>query len=337
MSKFKIAKQHYQDPWQAPDPAQYQASEGLRRAITVAIRLQQPLLLTGEPGTGKTQLAHALAYDLHQQDPENFYPRPLVFNTKSTSLSSDLFYTYDALKHFYEANIQKIEGKPAPEVADYIQLQALGKAIALSSTKEVQAPKFLKKEDIPDGKAKSSVVLIDEIDKAPRDFPNDILNEIETKHFQIKEADNYTIESDQQSVIMILTSNSEKSLPDAFLRRVVFYHIPFPEKKQLAEIVLSQIKSQIDDGEQGLEAYLSYLIDKFMEIRQALKRKKPATAELLAWIRMLNLEGFIRQRKDFDKLSAEDRETLQISYSVLAKNKEDLDVLIKKMKNLTQT
>ena len=113
----------------------------------------------------------------------------------------------------------------------------MAKALALSNPEELRKGKFVQENE-----PKSSVVLIDEIDKAPRDFPNDILNEIENMEFEIKEAGNYKIRKGAgQRIVVIMTSNSEKNLPEPFLRRCVFYHIPFPDKEQLLEIVQSQL------------------------------------------------------------------------------------------------
>ena len=156
---------------------------GLKNAVEVAYALGQPLLLTGEPGTGKTKLAFKIAAMLAEQDPR-FLPKPEVFNTKTTSSARDLFYTYDAMAHFQAANIEKKEDISS---ADFIELQALGKAIAQTDPTQVAKGVF---NTVLDTKKQSTVVLIDEIDKAPRDFSNDILNEIENYEFEIKERDN---------------------------------------------------------------------------------------------------------------------------------------------------
>src|ERR1051325_9939156 len=134
-------------------PARYVASRELRDAVNVALVLGQPLLVTGEPGTGKTQLAGSISYELELAP-------PLVFRTKTTSTAKDLFYRYDALRHFHDANVIKKE--TTLRVEDYITYDALGLAI-ISALSSSQSPR-------------RSVVLVDEVDKAPRDFPNDILN-----------------------------------------------------------------------------------------------------------------------------------------------------------------
>jgi MoxR-like ATPase len=302
-----------------PDPTKYLLSEELKNAVKVAITLGQPLLVTGEPGTGKTQLAYKVAYDLSRDNP-NFYEKPFVFNTKTTSTATDLFYLYDAIRHFHDANIRKTTGEKIPNVSNYIKLQALGKAIALSNEKEIERNEFIQTSAAG---PKSSVVLIDEIDKAPRDFPNDILDEIEKFQFEIKEAENYKItKGESQRIIVIMTSNSEKNLPDAFLRRCVFYHIPFPGKEELFKIVQSHL------GEDSEYAKDDELIKHFQKIREILTKKKPATAELIAWLRILELKNFILDGKvDFDNLTTEQKKILMISYLVLAKTKEDLETL----------
>lgn len=314
MSIFGIATSDLIQPRYEANPAHYTPSEELSMAVKVAIKLKQPLLLTGEPGTGKTQLAYAIAYDLHRHHPD-FLADPLVFHTKTTSQASDLFYTYDAVRHFHDANIKKIEEKALNPISDYIQLQALGQAIAMSNPREVIRGDYVPKAL---SGAKSSVVLIDEIDKAPRDFPNDILHEIENFEFEIQEADHYRIRrGEEKQIIVIMTSNSEKNLPDAFLRRCVFFHIPFPDERQLLEIVRKQPWNDVRYASEELIAH-------FLEIRELIKKKKPATSELLTWLRILELEGFLEEGFSWQELKSRKQEVLRYSYSVLAKTSEDL-------------
>src|SRR6185295_3419383 len=161
-------------------------------AVNVALLLSQPLLLTGEAGTGKTQFAYSLAWEL------GFEP-PLMFETKSSSTARDLFYTYDALNHFRAAQTGASES-----ALDFIKWNALGLAI-LQSQEESQVHSLLGR-DFKLGRARRSVVLIDEIDKAPRDFPNDLLNEVENLYFRIPEAGNVRIEaSEEMRPILVLT------------------------------------------------------------------------------------------------------------------------------------
>ncbi len=287
------------------NPETYRLSEELAAAVEVAIQLGLPLLITGEPGTGKTRLAWKIAHDLALGE-------PLVFNTKTTSAAQDLFYTYDALRHFHDAGVAKSGGEKSPDAKSYITLQALGKAIAQTNDKS----EFVKNTP------KSSVVLIDEIDKAPRDFPNDILNEIENYEFKIKELPERPLIKKQegQRIITIMTSNSEKNLPDAFLRRVLFFHIPFPSTKELEAIAASHL------GEDSAYTDTAF-INHFKEIRDTVRRK-PATAELLTWLKVLDMHNFLEKGElDFDNLNEEQKMILKTSYSVLAKTTEDLKSL----------
>jgi MoxR-like ATPase len=253
------------------DPAGYLPDEGLVDAVNVAILLQQPLLLTGEPGTGKTQLAFSVAWELG-------LARPLVFETKSTSVSRDLFYTFDNVRRFQAAH-------SAAENVDsrlYLQFNALGLGM-LRTLNPAVAARYLPPGAEVHAQPARSVVLLDEIDKAPRDFPNDILNEIESLYFRIPELGGAVITADRAfRPMVIITSNSEKSLPDPFLRRCIFYHIPFPDETRLEEIVLSRISGLTA----GRDAALTGMIAFFERLREpaAGLRKKPGTAELLNWV-----------------------------------------------------
>jgi len=157
------------------DPTGYIAEKGLRDAVNVSIALGQPLLVTGEPGTGKTRLADSVAAEL------DLLP-PFVFFTKTTSTAKDLFYHYDALQRFHDAQFSAEQLPPDK----YITYDAVGLAILLSIRPEV-ANAYLP-QSLKDKGPIRSVVLIDEIDKAPRDFPNDILNEVENLSFRVQES-----------------------------------------------------------------------------------------------------------------------------------------------------
>lgn len=258
----------------AADPKGYLPDEGLVDAVNVALLLQQPLLLTGEPGTGKTQLGYSIAWELGLSP-------PLVFETKSTSLSRDLFYTFDNVRRFQTAH--KADEDINPKL--FIQFNALGLAILRTLDPAKAAGYFAAGAELH-RLVQRSVVLIDEIDKAPRDFPNDILNEIEKLYFRIPELGVEPIQASQAlRPIVVITSNSEKSLPDAFLRRCIFYHIPFPDETRLEEIVLSRLSSL----SAGPQTALTGILDFFERLRQAQTglRKKPGTAELLNWVAAL--------------------------------------------------
>ena len=249
-------------------PDSYIADEGLKDACNVALLLNQPLLLTGEPGTGKTQFAFSLAWEL------DFQP-PLKFETKSNSTARDLFYIYDALKRFQDIQSQVQSTQPL----NYLKYQALGLAILQANHPEdVQD---LLPDEFQAFEKRRSVVLIDEIDKAPRDFPNDLLNELDQMYFRIPELGNVTIKADPDlQPIVIITSNSEKDLPDAFLRRCIYYHIPFPERERLSDIVANRLGIHAGTSSE----FLQDALDLFYQLRKSGLRKKPATAELLGWL-----------------------------------------------------
>ena len=240
-------------------------------ACNVALLLGQPLLLTGQPGNGKTLFAYSLAWELGLD-------QPLKFETKSNSIARDLFYTYDAFRRFQDVQIKKSNNS-----IDYLTYQALGKAILLTREK-TEVAKFLPK-DFEYTRKKRTVVLIDEVDKAPRDFPNDILNELDLLYFRIPELGNVKIEADRNpelQPIVIITSNSEKDLPEAFLRRCVYYDVPFPDASSLRRI----INNRLGLFASGTNQFLDDALDLFEKLRspQLNLNKKPATAELLGWL-----------------------------------------------------
>jgi MoxR-like ATPase len=175
----------------------------------------------------------------------------------------------------------------------------------------VQHPRL--REGLPPEPA-GSVVLIDEIDKAPRDFPNDLLNELENQEFFIRELDNLPLRrADDYPIVAVLTSNSEKNLPDAFLRRCVFYHIPFPDRDQLRAIARSSLGAE--------PAYLDQLLELFEAVRKKALRKAPGTAEMLAWLRIVGLQNI----QDLE--SADNKRLLRQNLSILVKTKEDYDAV----------
>lgn len=292
------------------DPSKYLLSEEIVNAVKAAVSLGQPLFITGEPGTGKTQLAYKIAHHFGLENEEGELA-PLIFNTKTTSTARDLFYIYDAVRHFRDANLRTDE---AADLMRYIDLQALGKAIAFTN------PAAAKELGLHIKEPRHSVVLIDEIDKAPTDFPNDILYELENMAFEIKETGMQVKSGAGRRPIVIMTSNSEKSLPDAFLRRCVFLHIEFPRKELLIDIISSKLGAESGYSDEAF-------IDHFYQIREAVKKKKPATAELIGWLRMLEMEDFLAGGLDFRRLTDRQRRLLRFSYGVLAKNKDDLAIL----------
>jgi MoxR-like ATPase len=261
------------------DPAGYLADPGLVDAVNVALLLGQPLLVTGEPGVGKTQLAHSLAWELG-------YGEPLVFETKSSSAARDLLYGYDTVGRFHAAQT----GEGSRRSLDYLTWHALGVAILQSKPREKVA-EWLTEKFTHEG-PRRSVVLVDEIDKAPRDFPNDLLNEVEKLGFFAPELANVYIEANPAlRPVLVLTSNSEKNLPDAFLRRCVYYNIPFPGQERLAEIVMQRVG--------GFDSAGSPLLAEAMELFFLLRepagglRKRPATAELIGWLTALAEMGAV--------------------------------------------
>ena len=273
------------------NPALYVPSRGLVDAVNVALMMGQPLLLTGEPGTGKTQLAFHIAhfFDLDA---------PLVHNVQTSSVAMDLFYKYDALGHFQYSQNNKTPLAEAELESRFIQYNALGESIRSQ---------------------KRQVVLIDEIDKAPRDLPNDILYAVENLSFRVPEINRFYQSKPAFRPIIIMTSNSEKNLPDAFMRRVVYYHIPFPTADELLYIL--SLKTESFE-----EADLHRLIRHFNKIRDLKLKKLPSTAELIFWALLLQKIDF-PIRKLGGPLSVQDKQQLLMSYSILAKNKEDLDLL----------
>jgi MoxR-like ATPase len=299
-------------------PENYLPDDGLVDAVNVALLLGQPLLLTGSPGTGKTQLAYSLAYQLG-------LGKPLKFETKSTSTARDLFYVYDALGRFHAAQAAQLGEKSTKKSVDYITYNALGLAIILANLPEdVQdflPVDFDKKVNRILGpgfefiQPHRSVVLIDEIDKAPRDFPNDILNEVENRYFRIPELDNVEIDApEDRQPILVLTSNSEKLLPEAFLRRCIYYDIPFPDQNRLNKIVEARLGTFVKPSSE----FLSAALKRFYKLRQGGLRKKPSTAELLNWLIAL------RERyKDVDNPIATHPESVSRTLSSLVKMADD--------------
>jgi len=174
------------------------------------MQLKRPLLIMGEPGCGKTRLAEAVAYELHGEDMEKHYFR---WDIKSTTKAKDGIYQYDALGRLYDVNV---EDKKAKDIeTNYITYGALAKAFSESQNAN-GAP---------------NVLLIDEIDKADIDFPNDLLLELENKEYVVRELNDKKVQAKSEALIFV-TSNQEKELPPAFLRRCLYHFIEFPDKEK---------------------------------------------------------------------------------------------------------
>lgn len=235
---------------------QYVASPELMSAVNVAITLEKPLLIKGEPGTGKTLLAQAVADALGEQ--------LLVWNVKSTTKAQDGLYVYDVVQRLYDSQFGT---GGVDDIARYIKLGKLGEA-------------FRAEQRV--------VLLIDEIDKADLEFPNDLLWELDQMEFYIPET-RETVRARQRPIV-IITSNAEKELPDAFLRRCVFHYIKFPDQEQMERIVRVHLPD-IEEAlvEQALEAF--YWLRGLRDIE-----KKPSTSELVDWLRALVAGGVDPQR-----------------------------------------
>jgi MoxR-like ATPase len=269
----------------------YKPSADLARVTDLAIALGRPLLLQGEPGCGKTRLAHSLAYAL-------YLPLEIAY-VKSTSRAQDLLYTYDAVRRLYDSQLgaegpRDTGGQPlARDPGNYVELGPLGRAIARA------------------GYGRRSVVLIDEIDKADIDFPNDLLWELDCMAFDVLEAPEKSRRAKGVRPIVVITHNEEKPLPTAFLRRCVYFYVEFPQTRKEAENILH------------LHGVTDTLAAKAIEIIEQLRQrdlvKKPGLAELIEWVRyeqgrgtspeelgkLRNIEAVLKDRTDQDRVRRE--------------------------------
>ena len=228
----------------------YVATNDLKMAVNAAITLERPLLIKGEPGTGKTVLAHEIAKSLGV---------PLIeWNIKSTTKAQQGLYEYDAVARLRDS---QLGDDRVHDIKNYINKGKVWEAF---------------ESDV------RPILLIDEIDKADIEFPNDLLHELDKMSFSVYETGE-TITAKQRPVI-IITSNNEKDLPDAFLRRCFFHYIQFPDEETMADIV----KVHFPDLKQRM---LSTALKRFFAVRAmpGLK-KKPSTSELLDWLKLLLVE-----------------------------------------------
>ncbi len=292
------------------DPAGYIAGTELTRAVNVALALRMPLLVTGDPGTGKTQLAYRMAAEL-QLGPV------LRFDTKSSSQAGDLFYQFDSVRQFTQSQLKAAAGASLPAPTDFIRWQAMGLAILRAQAPADAALATLGAAHPGHAAATRSLVLIDEIDKAPRDFPNDLLNQIENREFQVPELGAQFRAGEAQAPVVLITSNSEKQLPEAFLRRCVYHHIEFPKDlDELQSILGERLKRLPLAGTAMREA-----VTRFFEIRADRGfSRAPSTSELLDWLRALAAAGL-----NGDQPLDDQPQALQAAAGSLFKTREDID------------
>ena len=231
--------------------SRYVASNDLMSTVNIAMALQKPLLIKGEPGTGKTMLAQAVSEALGK--------KLIIWNVKSTTKAQDGLYVYDVVQRLYDSQFGTAG---VDDIGKYIKLGKLGEA-------------FTADEQV--------VLLIDEIDKADLEFPNDLLWELDQMEFYIPETKE-TIKAKQRPIV-IITSNAEKELPDAFLRRCVFHYINFPDQEQMEEI----LRVHFDKLDQKLIQQALVAFYWLRDLRGI--EKKPSTSELVDWLRAMIAGG----------------------------------------------
>lgn len=301
-------------------PKDYLAPAGLVSAVNVALELGMPLLLTGEPGCGKSQLAYSLAWELdHPQSADMSWQKPLTFTVKSDTQSRDLFYRFDTLGRFRATRRDGENDDPRR----FLRFEALG--IAILQAMGLDAVHKLGLQECLDlsghsqilGEPRRPVVLIDEIDKAPREVPNDILNEIDRMTFDIPElfevGRNKTTVALQDTTmrpIVIITSNRERELPDAFLRRCVYYHLDLPAFRSKPGNTAAGTTGNTESGDVTIESIIEQRLNIKIPAEEAVPNtqksvwaagisffhylrsegrldKQPSIAELLNWMQLL--------------------------------------------------
>ena len=311
------------------DPAAYRPAPGLCEAIDAAMLLGMPLLLTGEPGTGKTQAARWLAHRLGA---------PLLrHDVKSTTAGRDLLYSFDEVARFRCASANEERAQ-----IEFVVFSALGEAIVRTLGGQAQLTARFEGAEIPASAFPANdphraasllpgvagfaarapehcVVLIDELDKAPRDTPNDLLAEIDTMAFEMPELGLRISADANWRPIVIITSNSERALPDPFLRRCLFFDIPPPDQTAMSAIVAQSIDG-IDIGSALLKDAWNFYVA--LRNKPGL-RKRPGTAEFLAWMDALVRLAQLRPQA---RLSAEAAAQIEPTLVCLAKSPEDLEI-----------
>lgn len=306
----------------------------LKSAVYLALKLGKPLLITGDPGTGKTQLAYWAAWHLSNQADGGmlrFLPEPFVFHTKTTSASRDLFYHYDAISHFQDKDGKK-------HISEFIGLSAMGQAICQTIGRQALCTNYgvegIKNATMLDNAPGSAVLLVDEIDKAPRDFTNDLLDEMENNRFYITELDKTIKRNTDRAarILVILTSNNENALPDAFLRRCLFYHVPFPSDDELMHIILNRIGPFLQEVVQASPVSFTDRYTKVLQLFRLVRDKsvvkKPSTSELLDWIKVLHMERMLDSNVDITNMASltpPQKNALLLSLYTLIKTRQDLE------------
>lgn len=311
-------------------PARYKVDPGLADAVNTTLLLSKPLLVTGKPGTGKSELAERIAYEFD-------LGAVLRFEAQSLSEAQDLFYHFDLIGQMAASRLPKpeMQSSHGADAREFITFGPLGKAIIRSDPEayedllliafpQNQAPKRLPTR---------SVVLIDEIDKASRDFPNDLLNSIDRLEFRIREMNNRLVSGAERGSpvhpIVIITSNSERDLPQPFLRRCTFYNIPEPDENRLAEIIRARVFPELEDDFQDgdskkLPPLYSSLLQFFLTVRNNENYGyNPGTSELIDWFTAAKRAGI-----EGNNISPDDLKTLRRVASAAIKHPDDRELAL---------